>query len=53
MCEFFVPSKHRFKPFLFVFVVVGIPNVQELMSERSEKVPGRYMDGTLKVYRVT
>ena len=51
-CEFFVPSKHRFKPFVVV-VVVGISNVQELTSERSEKVPGRYMDGTLKVSRVT
>ena len=46
--EFFVPSKQRFKPFF-----VGIPNVQELTSERSEKLPGRYMDGTLKVSRVT
>ena len=42
-----VPSKHRFKPFF-----VGIPNVQELTSERSEKVPGWYMDGTFKVSRV-
>ena len=41
-------SKHRFK-----FFCVGIPNVQELTSERSEKIPGRYMDGTLKVSRVT
>ena len=40
VCEFFVPSKHRFKPFF-----VGIPKVQELTFERSEKVPGRYMDG--------
>ena len=32
---------------------MGIPNLQELTSERSEKVPGRYMDGTLKVSRVT
>ena len=46
--EFFVPSKQRFKPFF-----VGIPNVQELTLERSEKLPGRYMDGTLKVSRVT
>ncbi len=46
MVEFFVPSKHRFKPFF-----VGIPNVQELTSERSEKVRGLYMDiGTLKVW---
>ena len=44
----FVPSKHGFKPFF-----VGIINVQELTSERSEKVPGRYMDGTLKVSRLT
>ena len=43
-----MPSKHRFQPFF-----VGIPNVQELTSERSEKGPGRYMDGTLKVSRVT
>ena len=48
MCEIFVPSKHRFKPFF-----VGIPSVQELTSERSEKGPGRYRDGTLKVSRVT
>ena len=48
VCKFFVPSKQRFKPFF-----VGIPNVQELTSERSEKGPGRYMDGTLKVSRVT
>ena len=40
------------RPFC-LFVVVGIPNVQELTSERSEKGPGRYMDGTLKVSRVT
>ena len=40
MCEFFVPSKHLFKPF-----VVGIKG--EETSERSEKVPGRHMDGTL------
>ena len=32
---------------------MGIPNVQELTSERSEKGPGRYMDGALKVSRVT
>ena len=31
----------------------GILKVQEESSERSEKVPGRYMDGTLKVSRVT
>ena len=31
----------------------GYPNVQELTSERSEKIPGRYMDGTLKFSRVT
>ena len=43
-----LPSKQRFKPFF-----VGIPNVQELTLERSEKLPGRYMDGTLKVSRVT
>ena len=34
MIELFVLSKHRFKPFF-----VGILNVQELTSERSEKVP--------------
>ena len=34
-----MPSKHRFKPFF-----VGIPNVQELTSERSEKGPGRYIE---------
>ena len=42
--EFFVPSKHRFKPFF-----VGIPNVKELTSERSEKVPGLHgWSGELK-----
>ena len=35
----------------FEALFVGIPNVQEPIS--SEKVPGRYMDGTLKVSRVT
>ena len=43
-CEFQTP----FKPFF-----VGILKVQEETSERTEKVPGRYMDGTLKVCRVT
>ena len=36
------------KPFF-----ADIPNVQELTLERSEKLPGRDMDGTLKVSRVT
>ena len=37
-----------FKPFF-----VGILKVLEETSERLEKVPGQYMDGTLKVCRVT
>ena len=31
---------------------VGIREVQERVSERIEKVPGRYVDGTLKTSRV-
>ena len=32
---------------------VGVPKVQEETSERSEKIPGRYINGILKVSRVT
>ena len=32
---------------------MGIREVQERVSERTEKVPGRYMDGTLKASRVS
>ena len=42
-CEFFVPIEHLLRPFF-----LGIREVQERVSERIEKVPGRYMDGTLK-----
>ena len=46
-----MPSNHRFKPFF-----VGIPNVQELTLERSEKVEGERGDislsSTLCVARV-
>ncbi len=31
---------------------MGIREVQERVSERIEKVPGRYVDGTLKSSRV-
>ncbi len=31
---------------------MGIREVQERVSERIEKVPGRYVDGTLKTSRV-
>ena len=31
---------------------VGIREVQESVSERIEKVPGRYADGTLNISRV-
>ena len=31
---------------------MGIREVQERVSERVEKVPGRYVDGTLKTSRV-
>ena len=31
---------------------MGIREVQERVSERIEKVPGRYVDGTLKASRV-
>ena len=31
---------------------MGIREVQERVSERTEKVPGRYVDGTLKASRV-
>ena len=31
---------------------VGIREVQERVSERIEKVPGRYVDGTLNICRV-
>ena len=31
---------------------MGIREVQERVSERTEKVPGRYLDGTLKASRV-
>ena len=29
---------------------VGIREVHERLSERTEKVPGRYVDGTLKAF---
>ena len=32
---------------------MGIREVQERVSERTEKVPGRYVDGTLKASRVS
>ena len=47
LCAFQTP----FKPCCCCFV--GIIKVQEETSGRSEKVPGRYMDGTFKVCRVT
>ena len=41
-----------FKAICFVCVWGGIREVQESVSERIEKVPGRYMDGTLNISRV-
>ena len=40
-------------PFLFFFFfLVGIGEVQERVSERIEKIPGRYVDGTLNISRL-
>ena len=47
ICEFFVPIEHLLRTFF-----VGIRKVQERVSERIEKVPGRYVDGTVKASRV-
>ena len=47
ICEFFVPIEHIFKAF-----ACGIREVQERVSESIEKVPGRYVDGTVKASRV-
>ena len=47
ICEFFVPIEH-----LLWLLFVGIREVQERVSERIEKVPGRYVDGTVKASRV-
>ena len=44
-CELFLPSKHLFKPFCFLWVFERHRN---RTYERSKKVPGRYMYGTLK-----
>ena len=41
------PSNTFLKPFF-----VGIRERQERVSERIEKVPGRYVDGTLKTSRL-
>ena len=46
-CEFFGPIEHLLKP-----LFVGIPEVQETFSEIIEKLPGRYVDGTLKASQV-
>ena len=48
LCEFFVPVEHLLRPFF----LLGIREVQERVSERIEKVPGRYVDGTLNISRV-
>ena len=42
ICEFFVPIEQLLRA-----LFVGIREVQERVSERIEKVPGRYVDGTL------
>ena len=47
ICEFFVHIEHLLKP-----LFVGIPEVQETFSEIIEKLPGRYVDGTLKASQV-
>ena len=41
-----------FKAFFSSFFLVGIREVQEKVSERREKVPGRYVNGTLNISRV-
>ena len=43
----FVPIEHLLRS-----LFVGIRKVQERISERIEKVPGRYVDGTMKASRV-
>ena len=43
ICDFFVHIEHLLRTFF-----VGIRKVQERVSERIEKVPGRYVDGTVK-----
>ena len=43
--------EHLLRPFL-LFFVVGIREVQETVSGRIEKIPGRYVDGTLNISRV-
>ena len=45
--EFFVPIEHLLRP-----LFVDIREIQERVSERIEKVPGRYVDGTLNISRV-
>ena len=47
ICESFLPIKHLLRP-----LFVGIREVQERVSERIEKVPGWYVDGTLKASRM-
>ena len=47
ICEFFLPIEY-----LLRLLFVGIREVQEMVSERIEKVPGCYVDGTLKASRV-
>ena len=49
ICEFVLPVKHLLRPGHFF---VGIREVQERVSERIEKVPGRYVDDTLNISRV-
>ena len=48
-CEFFIPVEHLLRPF---GGGGGIREVKERVSERIEKVPGRYVDGTLNISRV-
>ena len=40
------------RPFVCVCVCVCVREVQERVTERIEKVPGRYVDGTLNISRV-
>ena len=47
ICEFFVPIEQLLRA-----LFVGIREVQERVSDRIEKVPGRYVDGTVKASRV-
>ena len=48
ICEFFLPVEHILRPFFF-WGGVCIREVQERVSERIKKIPGRYVDGTMNI----